>query len=319
MQKPDLSALFGAERVETFMGIERCDDLDTLRAKVALLGAPCATPYGAVGAYCRNAPAALRAAIAPLASNIDRHNFDVGGALFPEPGVAVDCGDLPYDEADAPGNRRAIRDAVSTIRGRGAVPILLGGDDSIPIPMLEGLEADGPCIILQLDAHIDWRREHMGERLGLSSTMRRASEMAHVEGIIQVGARGTGSAASDDFDDALEWGAAVVTAREFHHSGAASVVDLIPTGANIVLCIDADVLDPAIVPGVIGRTPGGLSYFQVLDLIEGAAQMGRIVAADFVEYVPEFDVDNLGALNVSRLVAATMGLVARQSEGDATG
>ena len=49
-------------------------------------------------------------------------------------------------------------------------------------------------VILQIDAHIDWRDEVGGEHWGLSSNMRRASEMAHVTGIVQVGQRGIGSA-----------------------------------------------------------------------------------------------------------------------------
>jgi agmatinase len=72
--------------------------------------------------------------------------------------------------------------------------------------MLQALEGQGPLTILQIDAHIDWRREVEGERWGLSSTMRRASEMAHVERIIQVGQRGMGSARPADMEDALRWG-----------------------------------------------------------------------------------------------------------------
>jgi agmatinase len=55
-----------------------------------------------------------------------------------------------------------------------------------------------------------------------------------------------------------------------------------------------------------------LSYYQTLDLIKGAAQKGRINAIDFVEYMPDVDVDQLGALTVSRLIAATMGVLSRQ-------
>ena len=43
-----------------------------------------------------------------------------------------------------------------------------------------------------------------------------------------------------------------------------------------------------------------------------AAEKGRIAAVDFVEIMPEVDVDGMGGLNVSRLVAATMGIIARQ-------
>ena len=75
-------------------------------------------------------------------------------------------------------------------------------------------------------------------------------------------------------------------------------------------------MDPAIAPNTIGRSPGGLSYFQVLDLIKGAAARGRIAAVDYVEIMPEVDVDGIGGLTVSRLVAATMGILARQQAED---
>jgi len=152
----------------------------------------------------------------------------------------------------------------------------------------------------------------MGESLGLSSTMRRASEMKHIEHIIQVGARGIGSAHPQDHQDALDWGVQFVTAYDLHRNGVESVLKLITPGSKLIVCVDVDALDPSIVPGVIGRTPGGLSYYQVLDLIKGASEKGAIAAIDFVEFMPKVDVDNLGALVVSRLIASTMGILARQ-------
>ena len=50
----------------------------------------------------------------------------------------------------------------------------------------------------------------------------------------------------------------------------------------------------------------------MLDLISAAAERGRIAAVDFVEIMPAADIDGIGGLTVSRLVMATMGLIARQ-------
>lgn len=315
--KPNLGALYGAvDETTTFMGLEACEDLATLSAPVAIIGAPCATPYASVGAYCANGPDALRQATGPLTANIDHYDFELGGALFTgKTDRPVDCGNLGYDEADPAANRAAIAEAVGTILARGAIPVVLGGDDSVPIPMLEaiGRQADGKTYtILQIDAHIDWRETHMGERLGLSSTMRRASEMAHVDTIIQVGARSIGSAYVSDVEDALAWGVKFVTAYELHQKGVSAVLDLIPEGSNVIICTDADALDPAIIPGVIGRCPGGLTYYQVADLIKGAAAKGRIAAMDFVEFMPERDVDGIGALTFARLIATSLGVLDRQ-------
>jgi agmatinase len=312
-ETPDLAALFGATEAETFLGLESCDTFETLDASSAFIGAPCATPYGSVGAYAQNGPASLRRAIAALTANIDRHNFDLGGPTFPAGSKrAVDCGDLPWSESDFAANRRSIRHTVATIAGRGVVPILIGGDDSVPIPMIEALGETGKSDTI---VHIDWRDSHMGETHGLSSTMRRASEMAHIEGILQVGARGIGSGHSSDFEDARAWGAQFFTGLDLHRHGLAPVIEQIPRNANIILCIDIDAMDPSIAPNTIGRTPGGLSYYDVLELIFAVAERSQIAAVDFVEIMPEVDVDGIGALNVSRLVAATMGIIARQQIG----
>ncbi len=315
--QPNLSALYGATGENaTFLGLDRCEDLAALTAPIAIIGAPCATPYKYVGAYCRNAPDGLRRATAALAFNIDCHDFDSGGPVFPRRELrAVDCGDIAFDEADSEGNRAAIRAAVATILGRGAVPVVLGGDDSIPIPMLQGLgdTAGGRRFtILQIDAHIDWRPTHAGEFWGLSSTMRRASEMGHVERIIQVGQRGIGTATGQDWQDAKDWGVAFVGAERIHTEGLGTTLSLIPEGSEIVVCIDADALDPALIPGVIGRAPGGLTYYQTLGLIRGAAARGRIAMMDFVEFMPERDVDGLGAFTFARLITSALGVIARQ-------
>jgi agmatinase len=182
--------------------------------------------------------------------------------------------------------------------------------------MLEAIGATGEnkkYTILQLDAHIDWRDSHMGERLGLSSTMRRASEMRHIERIVQVGARGIGSAATSDYEDAVRWGVKFITADELHKRGVSVAIDLIPKGSNVIICFDADALDPSLVPAVIGRTPGGLNYYEAVDLIKGAASKGPIAAMAFVEFMPERDIDDLGALTFARLITTALGVLVRQA------
>ncbi len=190
---------------------------------------------------------------------------------------------------------------------------MIGGDDSIPIPMLDAMGDTGKSYtVLQVDAHIDWRESHMGETHGLSSTMRRASEMDRIEKIIQVGARGIGSGHSSDHEDAIAWGAKFFTGLDIHRYGLQPAIEQIGSGDEIILCIDIDAMDPSIAPNTIGCAPGGLSYYQVLELICAAADRGRIAAVDFVEIMPEVDIDGIGGLTVSRLVAATMGVIARQ-------
>ncbi|MCU0910703.1 MAG: arginase family protein [Rhodobacteraceae bacterium] len=308
-----LETMFGAGEVETFLGLPRWRDLSRLEADIALIGAGMATPYSSVGPYCRNGPGAIRAASAAYAANLGHVNFDLGGPVLPEGVHAVDAGDLPQAEDDIEGNRARIFGAISQVLDRRGVPVLIGGDDSVQIPMLEAYGARGrPVTILQIDAHIDWRDEVGGERMGLSSTMRRAAEMDHVEQIVQVGARGIGSARGGDWADARRAGVEFVMAGEIARHGVGRAVDLVPEGGEVVVCFDLDGMDPAVMPAVIGRTAGGLSYWQVLELIGGAAERGRIAGVGFVEFMPERDVDGIGALTAAQCLTSILGIVARQ-------
>jgi agmatinase len=310
--RPDLGTLFGAAETETFLGLPSAKNLEALAAKIAILGVPCATPYRSVGPYCAGAPSAIRAAIASYAANLHHVDFDLGGPIFPDAVTAVDAGDLACSETDTAANRAAIRDAIATVLARRAVPIVIGGDDSVPIPVIEAFHNRGPVTIVQIDAHIDWREEVAGEHWGLSSTMRRASEMGHVERIVQVGQRAIGSARPGDFADAKAWGAVFVPARAVAEQGIAPVLDAVPAGAQVLVTLDCDGLDPTIMPAVIAPAPGGLSYWQAIGILRGIAARARIAAFDLVEFVPERDVAGLGALTAARIIVNVLGLLAPQ-------
>ena len=220
----------------------------------------------------------------------------------------VDCGDVPGDLADGAENRAAIAAATKTILQGGVMPLLLGGDDSVPIPFIDAFGRAGrsDIVVVQVDAHIDWRQEVDGVTHGFSSTMRRASEMAHVTGMVQVGARGPGSARRAEYDDARAWGSQIFTAREVHAEGLGPALAAVPEGANVILAIDVDGLDPTLVPGVILPAFGGLTYQQSLDLIQGLAAKARIVGCTFVEYVPEKDPTGTGAQALARLACSVI-------------
>ena len=312
----ELKDLFGVGGVpKTFLGLPEARDWAALDADIVIFGADCATPYAQGGAYCAGGPVAMRGGAAAYAGDLSRLNFDLGGPVLPDGVRVVDAGDLATDPGDAAGNRARIGDATRAILSAGAVPVLLGGDDSVPIPMLAAFAGQGPLSILQIDAHIDWRDEVQGERMGLSSTMRRASEMGHVERIVQVGARGIGSAGMAELEAAHDWGAHLVPAHELTAGGLQRAADLIPDGARVVICFDCDALDPSIMPAVIAPTAGGLSYGQALALIRAVAQKARVAGFDLVEFMPERDRDGEGARLAAQLLTSVLGIVARQVAG----
>lgn len=257
---------------------------------------------------------AIRAASQSEASLVEHWDFDLGGPLFDGgPVCCTDAGDVPTIMHDNAGNRARIEARTREVLALPAVPILIGGDDSVPIPFLSAFAGHGPIWILQIDAHIDWRDERFGERYGYSNPMRRASEMPHVAGMVQVGIRSVGSARRTEIEAARSFGSHLVTAREVHAQGVDAALRHIPDGARVVITLDCDGLDPGIMPGVAARTPGGLTYTQAIDLIAGVGKRARIAGFDLVELYPPADIDGLSALTAARLVVNAIGAVVRQA------
>ena len=308
----DLGTMFGALGASTFLGLPARTAADLRGVQIAVIGAPCATPYPSVGPYCAAAPAAIRRSSWTYSSSVHHMNFDLGGPTLPDGIVAVDLGDVDWDEHDPAANRSRIHDTCAAVLDAGAVPIVLGGDDSVPIPVLAAYAGRGPITIVQIDAHIDWRDEVNGERMGLSSTMRRCSEMSHVGEMFQIGRRGAGSARPADAQAALDRGVHFVSAHDVHRHGVDAIAAQLPVGGSSFVSIDVDGLDPTVMPGVIGPEPGGLSYFHAIEIIDAVAERSQLAGFDIVEFVPERDVNALGALTAFRLTAHALGRIARQ-------
>ena len=288
-------------------------DVTTEEADAVLFGAPHGTPYpGIDNEPFAGAADALRQALHEDGDWTHHWDFDLDGPLMAGTDFALaDAGNLKTASADGPGNRELIRDATEEIIAAGAVPMMIGGDDSTPIPFIEGVAALGPVTIVQVDAHIDWREERYGERFGFSSTMRRASELGHVERIIQCGMRGLGSARAEEVEIARSWGAEIVTARTIHAHGIEAILEHVPAGATCLFTIDCDALDAGIMPAVMAPEPGGLTFTQVTELIHGLAAKARIAAFDMIEFVPARDVTGTASITAARIVVNAIGALAR--------
>lgn len=282
---------------------------------VALFGAPHGTPYrGIDNRPYQTAPNVLRKAVKADQAFIESWDFDFGGPLLGKEHKFrfADLGDLPTQSKQAARNRKMIEDCTRAIIANGAVPLMIGGDDSTPIPFIAGFSEQAPLTILQIDAHIDWRQERYGEALGFSSTMRRASEMKHVEKIVQVGMRGLGSARETEVREAEAWGAKLITAADIHDHGIARVLDEIEAGAALLITLDCDALDWSIMPAVAYPTTGGLTYTQVTRLVQGAIAKARLVGLDLIEFVPKRDIGGIGAFTAAHIICNAIGSLANR-------
>jgi agmatinase len=289
----------------TFLGFPSAQP-GSLDADVAILGIPAgvAYPNASTTAGSADAPAAIRARSQRLARFVEHYDFDLDGPMLPTPLRIADCGDVT-DFAGA-------QEAVEAILARDAIPIVLGGDDSVPIPTLRAFARRGPLTVVQVDAHLDFRDSVAGVRDGYSSPMRRASEMEHVAEIIQVGLRGVGSARAADVADARAAGNVLVTARELRERGVPWLLDQVAADASVFISFDCDGLDPAVCPAVSAAAPGGLSYDEAAELLGGIAGGRRLAGAAFTELVPALDLNDLSALVVTRLIMRLLAGLARR-------
>ena len=135
--------------------------------------------------------------------------------------------------------------------------------------------------------------------------------MAHIDKIFQVGIRGQGSARAGEVEDALAYGAQIITAGDWEDMGTKSLLERIPDGGRYYLTIDADGLDPAVMPAVNGPQPGGVNFRQTIDLIKGLTKKGRLVGMDIVEITPARDVNDITSITAGRIILNAIGAAVR--------
>lgn len=298
----------------TFLYAEAASDLAGLRADIAFLG----IPYGSGYSFAEqapdqaNAPHAMRQATDRIVRSLERYDFDLGGPLYDGRSIrTVDLGDVRADVHDPRSHIDRAEQAVRAILDLRALPIVLGGDHAIPIPVLRAFSDQPPITLVQIDQHIDWRDEVNGVRDGLSSPIRRASEMPHVGEIFQIGLRATGSARTEEIEAARAYGAHLITAWGLHEAGVDAILARIPDGGRYYLTVDMDGMDPAEAPAVAAPCPGGVRFAQARQLIHGLVRKGRVVGMDVVEITPGTDVNQLTCITAGRLIVNLIGAAVR--------
>lgn len=250
---------------------------------------------------------------------LSHYDYDFGGDIFAGRSIrVVDCGDVVMSPGQYAENNQRATEAIRTILDRGAVPFVLGGSHEVTIPTLYAYDGQEPMYLVQLDAHLDWRDEVNGVRDGLSSPMRRASEMSWISGMAQIGMRGVGSARQQEVDDARAYGSLLVGAQQLHISGVDAVLDRIPDADRYYITFDADGLDPTIAPAVGAPAFGGLTYFEALNILKGVARKGRVVGFDFVVVRPVLDIGNMTSNLAARMTLNMIGAMAHTGQVGAT-
>ena len=298
----------------TFLFSKLATDLDKLEADIAFLGIPFGSAYSVaeISNDQSTMPTAMRQASDRMVRSLERYDFDLGGPLYDGRNIrTVDCGDVRTDILDLKSHVGRAEQAVRKILKAGALPIVLGGDHAIPIPVLRAFEGRGPITLIHIDQHLDWRDDFNGVSDGLSSPIRRASEMEHIGEIFQIGLRATGSARTEEVEAAKAYGAHLISAYELHDVGMDAILARIPAGGQYYITIDLDGMDSADAPAVAAPMPGGVTFLQARKLIRGLVQKGHVIGMDLVEITPKHDVNNITCITAGRLIVNLIGTAVR--------
>lgn len=282
----------------TFMRLPSVNDLKGL--DVAILGVPMD-----IGTSWRSGTRFGPKEVRSQSAMIRPYNLATGAAPFDGLQVA-DIGDLAINTFSRADTLRIISDSYDAILNYDAMPMAIGGDHSMTLPILRAMaRRHGPVALVQVDAHADVNDEMFGERETHGTFLRRAYE----EGLVtpdktyQIGLRGSGYSA-EDFAEAAGWGFQQFPAHELWHRSLADLGAEIRRDIGdlpVYVTFDIDSLDPAFAPGTGTPEIGGLTTPQALELIRGL-RGANIVGADLVEVSPPYDTTGNTALTGANIL-----------------
>ena len=173
---------------------------------------------------------------------------------------------------------------VDEVLGQGKFPLVLGGEHSLTAGAIRPLVARHPdLVVLQLDAHADLRDGYQGEPFSHAAAMRRVLDQPGVT-LVSVGIRAI-SKEEAAFYEANRDRITIHWAKDQASWDIERIVAPL-AGRPVYVSFDIDALDGAIMPATGTPTPGGLGYWQALAILRRACAVGRIVAADLVEFAP---------------------------------
>lgn len=227
-------------------------------------------------------PGARRGPEAILLASRELEPFLLELSVAPEEVGIYAAEPVPFVAGSAEESHRLIREAALGHLLAGKFVVALGGDHSITHPLvLAHREALGAFSLLHIDAHADLYPEWQGSVYSHATPFHRLIQEGF--SLVQVGLRAMDQ---DSLLLARERAVALFPAHRIHREGLPLEAILQALGERVYISLDFDALDPAFMPSVGTPLPGGLSYRQVVDLLEAVFREKEVVGMDFVELSP---------------------------------
>ena len=227
----------------------------------------------------------------------------------------ADLGDLDVVPPDIIATHRETERSASEIVSTGSLLISLGGDHSISLPLLRAhAKKYGPMAVVHFDAHPDtWNSEYPNQPYSHGTPFRRAIEekLIDTSAYLQIGIRGPTNG-PEDYLDAVALGARMITLDEIRKVGIDAVLREIHSKVGsrpMYVTLDIDAVDPAFAPGTGTPEVGGLTSYEMLQLVRGLKGLNGI-GFDLVETSPPYDSAGITAILAANLVFEFLSLVA---------
>jgi formimidoylglutamase len=228
--------------------------------------------------------------------------------------------DLPESVRDA---HLLVESFAQKIFEAGATPFFAGGDNSLTGAIIRGLAAARPTLRLGLvviDSHYDVREYDSEDSLSSGTPYRRALETPICDGA-RTFILGTRDFANSTYYDkwVREQGIRTIPMHEFDTRSAQSIAAEVRTKLEAVsdaifLSIDIDAVD---LPGSSAAAPGTLSAREAIAIVREISSSPLLIAADFSELSPPWDVEKMTAKLAARLFLEVFASVERRRLGGA--
>lgn len=216
-----------------------------------------------------------------------------------------DIGDIEFKHERVEQCLNVIQETVSSVLENKAIPLCLGGEHTITLPIIKSIDACHPqCVVIQLDAHADLRQDYEGMILNHATVMRRIAEIIGSDRIIQIGVR---AGTKEEF----EWMGEQETLFEWRTLSEGVLARKI-AGRPVYLTIDVDVLDPACMSATGNPEPGGLFYADIERFLR-MMESFQMVGADVVEFNPDLDPSEVGSITTAKIVREVLLLLSKFS------
>lgn len=285
-------------QVSTFARLPLCEDFSEVKA--VFLGIPFddATTYRP-GA--RFGPMGIRQGsrlLRPYNQFLDVYPFDALNMC--------DAGDINVIPGYIDDTFKIIEEELNKIHN--IVPFIAGGDHSITLPILRVMHKKyGKINLVHLDSHYDFWDSYWGKKYTHGTWLRRALEEGLLNEVVQMGIRGS-LYSRDDVEDSKRLRVKSFTIRDLKYR-LEEVKKELPSGKTYV-SIDIDVVDPAFAPGTGTPEVGGLTSFEILEIVRSFNF--DIVGFDVVEVSPPYDTSEITTMLAANILYEGASVLAKK-------